>query len=145
MKLENLSALFENGAYTLVLQKDSETIYKDFVRSVGAALRVYDTQPELLRGAEVCDTIVGKAAAAIYILGGAAGVYAETMSVAAADFLTANGVDCACETKTEKLLNRQGTGLCPFEQAVLELERPEDCLPVVRATLARLMAGKNNK
>ena len=53
--------------------------------------------------------------------------------------------DSACETKTEKLLNRQGTGLCPFEQAVLELERPEDCLPVVRATLARLMAGKNNK
>ena len=28
MKLENLSALFENGAYTLVLQKDGETIYK---------------------------------------------------------------------------------------------------------------------
>ena len=106
MKLENLSALFENGAYTLVLQKDGETIYKDFGRGVGPALRVYDTQPELLRGAEVCDTIVGKAAAAIYIL------------------------------------NPQGTGLCPFEQAVLELQKSEDCLPVIRQTLARLMAGK---
>ena len=85
MKLENLSALFENGTYTLVLQKDGETIYKDFGRGVGPALRVYDTQPELLRGAEVCDTIVGKAAAAIYILAGAFGVYAETMSAAAVD------------------------------------------------------------
>ena len=47
-----------------------------------------------------------------------------------------------CHTKTEKLLNRQGTGLCPFEQAVLELQKPEDCLPVIRQTLARLMAGK---
>ena len=55
---------------------------------------------------------------------------------------TANGVACACHTKTEKLLNRQGTGLCPFEQAVLELQKPEDCLPVIRQTLARLMAGK---
>ena len=142
MKLENLSALFENGAYTLVLQKDGETIYKDFGRGVGTALRVYDTQPELLRGAEVCDTIVGKAAAAIYILAGASGVYAETMSAAAVDFLTANGVACACHTKTEKLLNRQGTGLCPFEQAELALQRPEDCRPVIRQTLARLMAGK---
>ena len=132
MKLENLSALFENGAYTLVLQKDGETIYKDFGRGVGPALRVYDTQPELLRDAE----------AAIYILAGASGVYAETMSAAAVDFLTANGVACACHTKTEKLLNRQGTGLCPFEQAVLELQKPEDCLPVIRQTLARLMAGK---
>ena len=145
MNTENLSALFENGAYTLVVQKNGVTVHKDFGRGVGPALRVFDAQPELLKGALVCDTIVGKAAAAIYLLGGAAGVYAETMSVAAADFLTANGVDCACETKTEKLLNRQGTGLCPFEQAVLELERPEDCLPVIRATLARLMAGKNNK
>ena len=42
-------------------------------------------------------------------------------------------------------VNRQATGLSPFEQAVLAMERPEDCLPVVRATLARLMAGKNNK
>lgn len=145
MNTENLSALFENGAYTLVVQKNGVTVHKDFGQGVGPALRVFDAQPELLKGALVCDTIVGKAAAAIYILGGAAGVYAETMSVAAADFLIANGVDCACETKTEKLLNRQGTGLCPFEQAVLELERPEDCLPVIRATLARLMAGKKNK
>ena len=45
MKLENLSALFENGAYTLVLQKDGETIYKDFGRGVGPALRGFDTQP----------------------------------------------------------------------------------------------------
>ena len=145
MNTENLSALFENGAYTLVVQKDGVTVHKDFGRGVGPALQLYDAQPETLKGALVCDTIVGKAAAAIYILGGAAGVYAETMSAAAMELLMANGVDCACKEKTETLLNRQGTGLCPFEQAVLELEKPEDCLRVIRATLARLMAGKNNK
>ena len=106
-----MSALFENGAYTLVVQKNGVTVHKDSGRGVGPALRVFDAQPELLKGALVCDTIVGKAAAAIYLLGGASGVYAEIMSAAAADFLIANGVDCACETKTEKLLNRQGTGL----------------------------------
>lgn len=142
MNTENLSALFENGAYTLVVQKDGVTVHKDFGRGVGPALRLYDAQPETLKGALVCDTIVGKAAAAIYILGGAAGVYAETMSAAAMELLMANGVDCACKEKTEILLNRQETGLCPFEQAVLELEKPEDCLRVIRATLARLMAGK---
>ena len=68
MNMENLSALFENGAYTLVVQKGGVTVHKDFGRGVGPALRVFDTQPELLKGALVCDTIVGKAAAAIYIL-----------------------------------------------------------------------------
>lgn len=136
----------KTAPYTLVVQKERRDRSQGLWPGRRPALRVFDAQPELLKGALVCDTIVGKAAAAIYILGGAAGVYAETMSVAAADFLIANGVDCACETKTEKLLNRQGTGLCPFEQAVLELERPEDCLARSSARrLARLMAGKNNK
>ena len=142
MNLETMSALFENSAYTLVLQKNGETVYRDYGRGVGPALRVFDTQPELLKDACICDTIVGKAAAAIYILGGAASVYAETMSVAAQRLLQAYGVACACRTNPETLLNRQGTGLCPFEQAVLELEQPEACLPVIRQTLTRLMAGK---
>ena len=89
----------------------------------------------------MCDTIVG--AAAIYFWAVHRRLCRDD-DAAAADFLIANGVDCACETKTEKAPEPAGTG-CPFEQAVLELERPEDCLPVIRATLARLMAGKNNK
>ena len=60
MNTENLSALFENGAYTLVVQKNGVTVHKDFGQGVGPALRVFDAQPELLKGALVCDTIVGK-------------------------------------------------------------------------------------
>ena len=51
MNTENLSALFENGAYTLVVQKNGVTVHKDFGRGVGPALRVFDAQPELLKGA----------------------------------------------------------------------------------------------
>lgn len=47
MNMENLSALFENGAYTLVVQKGGVTVHKDFGRGVGPALRVFDAQPEL--------------------------------------------------------------------------------------------------
>ena len=46
MNMENLSALFENGAYTLVVQKGGVTVHKDFGRGVGPALRVFDAQPE---------------------------------------------------------------------------------------------------
>ena len=42
MNMENLSALFENGAYTLVVQKDGVTVHKEFGRGVGPALRVFD-------------------------------------------------------------------------------------------------------
>ena len=137
-----LIARLSHGELSFAVVQDGKVVHECMGRGIAPALDALDRLPELLAGAEVYDTIVGKAAAAIYILGGASGVYAEIMSAAAAEFLTANGVDCACETKTEKLLNRQGTGLCPFEQAVLELQKPGDCLPVIRQTLARLMAGK---
>ena len=38
MNTEILSALFENGAYTLVVQKNGVTVHKDFGRGVGPAL-----------------------------------------------------------------------------------------------------------
>ena len=46
MNTEILSALFENGAYTLVVQKNGVTVHKDFGRGVGPALRVFDAQPD---------------------------------------------------------------------------------------------------
>lgn len=141
MKPESMSAPFASGAYTLILKKDGQTVYQTAGRGVAPALQVLDTCPELLRGAQVYDTIVGKAAAAIYILGGASGVYAQTMSEAAVQLLSAYGLACDCQTLTGQLLNRQGTGLCPFEQAVLTLESPQACLPVIRQTLASLRAA----
>ena len=40
MNTEILSALFENGAYTLVVQKGGVTVHKDFGRGVGPALLI---------------------------------------------------------------------------------------------------------
>ena len=89
-------------------------------------------------GAEVYDTIVGKAAAALFILGGVRAVYAETISDSAVALLERAGVECRWGVRTGQIVNRTGDGLCPFEQAVLGCAEPADCLPVIRETLARL-------
>ena len=68
-------------------------------------------------------------------------VYGQTMSASAAALLARYGVPYSFETKTDQIINRMGTGLCPFEQAVLEIDDPADCLPVIRETLARLRAN----
>lgn len=133
--------LFTSQRASIALKKNGRIVFSEFGRGIGPALTLYDKQPELLRGAEVFDTIVGKAAASIFILGGVRAVFGLTMSDAAARLLTRYGVACSCETRTPQIINRMGTGLCPFEQAVLNIETPEACLPVIRETLTRLRAS----
>lgn len=105
-------------------------------------VRALDEDPELLRGSVVVDKIVGKAAAMLAVLGGAAGVYGLTMSAAARDYLAARGIPAEWETLTERIINRTGTGLCPMETAVLDIDDPAEGLAALRETMGRLAAGQ---
>ena len=137
MKQQILS-LFETGSATLALCKEGALVYSRFGRGIAPALELLDGHAALLSGADVYDLIVGKAAASVFILGGAKSVFGFTMSDSAAALLKKYGVPCAFQTRTPEIINRRGTGLCPFEQAIVSLDSPEDCLPVIRQTLARL-------
>lgn len=136
-----IQQLFASQQATIALKKDGKLIVSQFGRGIAPALSLYDEQPELLRGADVFDTIVGKAAASIFILAGVRSVYGQTMSQSAVQLLTRHGVACSYETVTPQIINRTGTGLCPFEQAVLTIGEPEACLRVIRETLAHLRAN----
>lgn len=138
---QEILQLFASQQATIALKKDGKLVFSQFGRGIGPALTLYDEQPALLRGADVFDTIVGKAAASIFILAGVRSVYGQTMSESAAALLTRHGVACSYETLTPQIINRLGTGLCPFEQAVLAIDALEDCLRVIRETLARLRAN----
>ena len=53
-------------------------------------------------------------------------VYAETVSEGAVAFLTAHGIPVRYDTKTEGIVNREGTGPCPMETAVADIEAAEE-------------------
>lgn len=76
------------------------------------------------RGACAADKIVGKAAAMLYVLLDVRAVYAEVMSNRAKDILGRYHIEACCDTLTEQIVNRQGTGLCPMEEAVRAIDDP---------------------
>ncbi len=84
------------------------------------------------------DKVVGKAAAHLYCLLGVRRVHGNVMSLAAMRLLRHNGVEAYWDTLTENIRNRAGTGLCPLEEATLDIDEPEDALPIIRAALSRL-------
>ena len=91
-----------------------------------------------LRGALVVDKVIGRAAAAVLVAGGAKKVHALLMSEEAKGFLALKGVESSAEKLVPKILNRDLSAGCPMETAVEGLEDPEAMVGALREKIASL-------
>ena len=110
-------------------------------RGVRPLLQLLENSPETLHGAVLADKIIGKAAAMIAVLGGVAAIHTLTASESALAFLETAGIPAAARRTVPYIVNRTGDGMCPLEQTVREVEDPAAALPLLKATIARLMAA----
>ncbi len=112
-------------------------LYESNARGVAPLLQWLDEGVDLM-GSSAADRVVGKAAAMLYCLLGVRRVYAQIISVGAVKILRAQGIEIGWETLAEHIRNREKTGLCPLEAALLHEEEPERGLDVIRETLRTL-------
>lgn len=75
-----------------------------------------------LTGAFVADKVVGKAAAMLLVRGGAIEVYAGVISEPALKVFRNHRVLCLYGELVPNIINRDKTGICPMEQAVLGVD-----------------------
>ena len=107
-------------------------------------LLFYDYDKDALKGAEVVDKVVGKAAALLFCLIGVKVVFGLTMSRSAYDYLKKIGIDASYGILVEMIENREGTGMCPLESAVKDIDDPEKGLLAIREAIKLLMAKKSS-
>lgn len=91
-----------------------------------------------LRGFSVCDKIVGKAAAMLFVLAGIKEVYAVVLSQKGKDYLEQHDVHPQYSRLVPEIINREGTGPCPMEVSVRNLEEPKRALLAVEKAIAEL-------
>lgn len=125
-----------SGAYTCVLCK-GDTIYTSTERGVKPLIDWLDNGIDL-KGFSAADKVVGKAAAFLYVLLGVQEVYAPVMSENAIYTLARNGVQPYCDQSVKHIINRTGTGFCPMEEAVVDIEEPNEALENMRSRLLQL-------
>ena len=140
LKKAGRSALERENAGCVVI-KDGEVVYKASGHGIKPLLDLLERSPGLLAGADAADRIVGKAAALLFVKGAAASVYGEVMSGAAYDVLVSNGVTAGWGTRAASISNRDGSGICPMERAVLNVDDPDEAFHVLKDTLKRLTGG----
>lgn len=124
---ETLLAVVNNGTNYLYNSKGIIALYN----------LLADNQA-LLNNASVADKIVGKAAALLMVLGKVEDVFADTISAGAVKVFQANRIKYSFRILTDTIKNRLGTGLCPMEQAVINIDDPKLAFEAVGSTLKKL-------
>lgn len=134
--LEIARSHLDSGNYTCVVCKD-DVLYFATDRGVKPLLNWLDSGLDL-RGFSAADKVVGRATAFLYCLLGVRAVYAGVMSCPAAQVLEANGITAHWGKLAEGIINRRGTGPCPFEAAVLDIQDPNEALAAIRRKMEQL-------
>ncbi len=140
--MEQIKKMLHEGKHSLVIRtKEGETFVFDGP-GISDLLRLLQEQEssDVLAEAEVADKVVGKAAAALMIMGGVKAVFADTISLPALELFAsaAPDVEVTYDIKVEYIVNRTQTGWCPMELATKEAKTPEECLVNIKAKLAEL-------
>ncbi len=131
------------GKASLAVINNGKTVLTEQGRGIGPIINAYEKG--LLGGSAVVDKIVGKAAAQIMSLGGAKHCCALTMSRSALEYLEKNKISFEYETLTDAITNREGNGLCPMEEAVKNIESPEEGFAAIKARLEEIRAKNTEK
>ena len=134
--LKNARNLLDSGDYTCVLFRGNTT-HTATERGVKPLLNWLDCGLDAA-GFSAADRVVGRATAFLYVLLGVTAVYARVMSRPAAEVLERNGIAVQAGQLVDGIINRRGTGPCPFEAAVLEIDTPEEALTAIRNKMAQM-------
>ena len=110
--------LLAQNNYTCVLCCD-DMIYTSEKRGVCPLVEWLEDDSRNFSGASAADKVVGRGAAFLYVLLGVREGYANVISHAAIEVLRGHDVTVEYSIAVERIINRKGDGICPFEETVL--------------------------
>lgn len=137
---EKAREILESQGYTCVMCKD-DISHTATQRGVKPLLDWLDSGIDFT-GYCAADRVVGRATAFLYCLLGVDEVYAHVISRPAADVLNAHGITCEAGKLVDGIINRTGTGPCPFEAAVMDITDAGEALTAIRNKMAQMQGGK---
>ena len=126
-----MKGLLTRGEAASVVAVDGVIVAREQGRGVQPLLKLLDAGK--LRRALVVDKVIGRAAAAICLVGRVRKVHALVMGEDAAALLHAHGVLATADRTVPRILNRDQSASCPLEARVEKLEDPAQMVEALRA------------
>ena len=123
-ELEYVKGILTAGGYHFLLCR-GEIVYTGEGDTTAELLETVRLQEDWQDGYCAAEEF-GKADALLCVLLGLSGVYASLMSKSALRVLEKHGIAFQYQTLTPHLLNEEKTGLIPTEQAVRDIDDPQE-------------------
>lgn len=117
-----LSEILKTERCSLVVRDTGGTVSTYNKKGVRDLIWLIDNEPQRLRGAQVADKIVGKAAAALMINAGVKTIYAEVLSKQAFPLLNESKIIVEHGVLTERIEIAEGDSRCRLEEIVADAE-----------------------
>ena len=130
--IAEMKSVILRGEAALVVAKNGVIAVRENGRGVRPLLKLFEAGQ--LRDAVVVDKVIGRAAAAVCVAGGAKQIHGCLMSEDAKAFLEKNGVRVSADTLVPKILNRDRSASCPLETTVLKLDDPRKMVEALKAS-----------
>lgn len=124
--LSRAKQLLDRGAALVIVNGGGELTFNEH-----GIKTLLSLQSGSLAGAFVADKVVGKAAAMMLARGGAIEVYAAIISEPALEVLKQHKVICLYGELVKNIINRDKTGICPMEKAVLHVDDIEKAYKIL--------------
>ena len=106
--MDELIKLLHEGGYSCVIRREEIRTFTQ--RGVADLYDLLNREPEFLHGAQVADKVIGKAAAALMVLGGVREIYTDIISEPALAVLKQADIKVACAQVVSRIRNRSRTG-----------------------------------
>lgn len=136
---ERLKALLAEENLTCVLS-DGNRLIKSRERGVKPLIGFIESGKSF-KGFTAADKVVGKAAALLYALMGVTALYAGVISAGALEVCNSNGIYVEYGKSVQYIINRNGDGVCPMEQATAQISDPLAAFEAIKQRLAQLGAS----
>lgn len=139
---ETLIQMVEEQGYTCAIAK-GETLFTSKARGIRPLLDLIEVGRDV-RGGSAADRIVGKAAALLYAHMGIAQLYAGVLGEKGLAVLRKKNISVRYGVLTPRIINREGTDICPMERAAEDISDPERAYTVLKARVDELAAQHKN-
>lgn len=128
-----------------IARRDNKIIYCSNDIGVKPILSKLNEDINFYKNADIEDTVVGKAAACLYVLADIKFVYAHTLNESAKSYLEKNSVSFKYDELVKEIRNRTNTDMCPLEKSVIHIDDPVIAKIALENTIKELMNQKKSQ
>ena len=115
-----------------------DDVFTSHERGVKPLLHLLTDKKGFLKGASVADKVIGKAAALLMVLGEIKEVHTLIISEPAIKVFEKYNIPCFYDKKVERIVNRNGDGLCPMESLCLDVEEPKEAFTKIKEKVQKM-------